>query len=440
MKFFIRRILAGFVFTVVSLSTLVYAAQAADAVAGNKGEFISWHYKLGVDERFRMEEKRDFNFDKAVKDNGNLFFNRFRFNLMAALADEYLNKWAEIFVDGLDAQTGGYRLKPTASQTDEFDLHQAYVNFISLAGSDFNVKAGRQELKYGAGRLIAAPVWANIIRSFDAGVIRYACNGFYDDVFYARNVKVSVHAFDKSYPTEVLIGTYFGYQKCTVEPVFEGYYLNLVNTQARNDIHRHTVGARFKARFFCSTNIDIEAPYQFGEDSGRQVRAYAFHADIARSFEALPWKPKISLAYDLASGDKKAGDNVNNTFIPLYQSTHDPYGIMDFFRWENISNPELSATFYPTEKFRFTPQVDFFWLDSVNDSWYNSSGSVVRSKTTGERSSYVGSEVSLRFYYDFSKNISLEAGGAHFFTGSYVKDTGASDGADWAYTQFIIKY
>ncbi len=417
----------------------VYSAQADEAVSA-KGEFVNWHYRLGVDERFRVEEKRDFDFNKAVKDNGNLFFNRFRFNLMASLADEYLNKWAEIFVDGLDAQTGAYRLKATASQTDEFDLHQAYVNFIDLAGSDFSVKAGRQELKYGAGRLIAAPVWANIIRTFDAGVIRYACNGFYDDIFYARNVKASTRAFDRSYPTEVLIGTYFGYKKNAVTPLFEGYYLNLVNTQARNDIHRHTVGARLKAKFIFGTMIDIEAPYQFGEDAGKQVRAYALHADIARSFESLLWRPKASLAYDLASGDKKTGDNTNNTFIPLYQSTHDPYGIMDFFRWENISNPELSVTFYPTEKFRFTPQVDFFWLDSIDDSWYNSSGGVVRSKTAGERSSYVGSEASLRFYYDFSKNICLEAGGAHFFTGSYVEDTGTSDDADWAYMQFIIKY
>ena len=426
--------------TTLFLFSLVHAALAADAVSNDKGEFIGWHYQLGFDERFRIEERRDFDFNKAVKDNGNLFFNRFRLNFRASLTDEYLNKRAEVFIEGLDAQTGGYRLKATASQTDEFDLHQAYVNVLNIAGSDFSVKVGRQELKYGAGRLISAPVWANIIRTFDAGVIRYAHNRFYDDIFYARNVKTITHAFDNSYPSEVLIGTYFGYQKYAVAPLFEGYYLSLVNTQAKNDIHRYTVGARLKAMFFFGTSIDIEAPYQFGEDAGKQVRAYAFHADIAKSFESLPWRPKISLAYDLASGDKKATDNVNNTFIPLYQSTHEPYGIMDFFRWENMRNPELSMTFYPTEKFRFSPQVDLFWLDSVNDAWYNSSGTVVRKKTTGDRSFYVGSEASLRFYYDFSKNISLETGGAHFFSGGYVRDTGANDDANWVYTQLTIKY
>ena len=426
--------------TALFLFILVHVAWAADAVSNDKGTFLSWHYTLGFDERFRVEEKRDFDFNKAVKDDGNLFFNRFRLHLNASLTDEYLNKLAEVFIEGMDAQTGGYRIKATAGQADEFDLHQAYLNIVNLAGSDFSFKAGRQELKYGTGRLISAPVWANIIRTFDAGVLRYAHNGFTDDIFYARNVKTIPHAFDNSYADEALSGTYFGYQKYAVAPLFEGYYLSLVNTQAKNNLQRYTVGARLKAMLPLGATIDIEVPYQFGNDAGKQVRAYAFHADVSKSFESLMWRPKISLSYDLASGDKKATDNANNTFIPLYQSTHEPYGIMDFFRWENMRNPELSMTFYPTEKFRFTPQVDLFWLDSVNDAWYNSSGTVVRKQTTGNRSLYVGSEASLRFYYDFSKNICWETGGAHFFSGAYVRDTGPANNTNWVYTQIILKY
>ena len=429
-----------FFWVALFLFSLVHMAWAADTVATNKGEFIGWHYTLGFDERFRVEDKWNFDFNKTIKDNGNLFFNRFRLNFRASLTDEYLKKWAEVFIEGLDAQTGGCRIKATASQTDEFDLHQAYLNIINLAGSDFSFKAGRQELKYGAGRLISAPAWANIIRTFDAGVVRYSHKGFYDDIFYARNVKTITHAFDNSYADEVLSGTYFGYQKYAVAPLFEGYYLSLVNTQAKNDIHRYTVGARLKALIAFGATVDIEVPYQFGNDAGKQVRAYAFHVDIAKSFESIAWRPKISLAYDLASGDKKVTDNANNTFIPLYQSTHEPYGIMDFFRWENMRNPELSVTFSPTEKLRLIPQVDFFWLDSKYDSWYSSSGTALRTNTTGVRSSYVGNEASLRFCYDFTKNIKAGIGYAHFFTGGYVKETGVHADADWIYSQIIIKY
>jgi len=152
------------------------------------------------------------------------------------------------------------------------------------------------------------------------------------------------------------------------------------------------------------------------------------------------WTPQMNLAYDEASGNKNPNGKYSNTFVPLYQSVHEPYGEMDFFRWENMRNPEFNIIFSPTDKFRFTPQIDFFWLQSKNDSWYNSAGTALRTQISGDRSYYVGSEASLRFYYDFTANIKFETGYAHFFSGGYVKDTGANDDADWIYSQITLKF
>lgn len=440
-KVFMKHLFCVTTLFLFSFVPVLWADSAGDtAVSLDKREFVNWHCRLGFDERFRVEYRQDFDFNKAAKDNGNLFFNRFRFHLEAMLEDEYLTKWAQVFVEGLDAQTGAYRLKAISNQTDELGLHQAYVRVFNIVVSGLDFKAGRQEMKYGAGRLVAAPTWQNIIRAFDAAVLHYSHRGFYGDFFYGRRVKTSAHGFDYSYPTETLSGAYFGYSKHAAAPLWEWYYLGLLNTQGRNDVHRYTIGARLKTVIASGISVDIELPYQFGRDGGKDVHAYAFHVDIAKSFDSLLWKPKFALSYDLASGDRKANNGTDNTFIPVYQSTHEPYGIMDFFRWENLRNPEISLTFYPSEKFRFKPQADFFWLDSVNDAWYNTSGSVVRKKTAGDRRSYVGSEVSLRFYYDFSKNVAWEAGCARFFSCAYVRDTGAANNADWVYMQCIIKY
>jgi len=419
----------------------VYPAYAAEEAGGGKGEFLSWKYQMTAEDRLRYEYKQDFDFNGSRKDNGTLMFNRYRIGAKAALSDEYLNDLAEVFVEGMGAQAGGYKIAATTSQRDELDLHQAYVNVFNIAGSAFSVKVGRQELKYGAGRLVAAPTWANLIRTFDAAVLRYEKNGFYGDALYARNVKFTRYSFDDSYPSEILDGVYLGYQKHNMAPLLEGYYFNQVNTQLKNDIHRYTAGLRFKSTVAPGTVVDIEVPYQFGHDAGKDVRAYALHADVSRSFESAAWKPKLGFSYDYASGDKKSADSVNNTFIPLYQSTHDPYGLMDFFRWENMHNPEFSVILSPTDKFRFRPQVDFFWLDSKNDSWYNSSGTVLRTRPArGKCSSYVGSEASVRFYYDFGKNIKFESGYAHFFPGDYVRNSGSAGSADWAYSQLTVKY
>ena len=63
----------------------------------------------------------------------------------------------------------------------------------------------------------------------------------------------------------------------------------------------------------------------------------------------------------------------------------------------------------------------------------------MRTKTSGDRGYFVGTEVSLRLFYDFNKNLKLESGYAHFFPGGYVKDSGADDDVNWLYSQFALK-
>ncbi len=413
--------------------------------ADDKPEFSRWNFKMTGEERFRYEYKKDFDFNQSRKDNGSQFYHRFRLGGLASLMDEYLKPKADIFLEGLDTQTGGYQIKAAANQVDDFDLHQAYANLHNILGSDFDIKVGRQELKYGKGRLIAAPVWANRIRAFDGGVLHYQNVGLWADLIYGQDVKYDDDKFNNSRSEEFLTGIYSGYQKHKMAPLVETYFLEMKDIKGRNDIQRYTAGARLQTNIAEGAVLDIEVPYQFGHTGSatvmkKEIKAYAFHADVIKSWEAVQWKPKMMAAYDEASGDKDPNDSVNNTFIPLYQSTHELYGLLDFFRWQNMRNPEVSMTFSPTEKFKFTPQVDFFWLNSKFDSWYNSSGTAVRSKTSGDRGYFVGSELSLRVYYDLNKNIKWESGYAHFFSGEYVKDSGAHDDVDWFYSQMAFKF
>lgn len=414
------------------------------ARAADEAEFSSWGFKVSGEERFRAEHKQDFDLNGSLKDNGNQFYNRFRLGLSASLTDEYLKPKVDVFIEGLDAQTGGYRIKAASNQVDDMDLHQAYVNVSNILGSDFSIKAGRQEMKYGKGRLIASPVWANRIRALDGGVLHYQHEGLWADLLYGQDVKYDNEKFNTSRSEDFLSGIYGGFQKHKIAPLVETYFLSQTDLKGTNDTARYTVGARLVMKIIAGITMDVEIPYQFGHTGSatvtkKDIRAYAFHVDLSKSWESSTWKPKLSLAYDDASGDQDASDTTSNTFVPLYQTTHDPYGIIDLFRWQNVRNPEISATFFPTDKFRFATQADFFWLNSKADSWYNSSGSAFRTNTQAEHQ-YVGWEASLRGCYAFSKNVNAEAGYAHFFTGGYASDTGADDDIDWFYTQLAIKF
>ena len=60
----------------------------------NLGDFVTWKFKIGIDDRVRYEYRDNFNFSDAKPTKGtkgygtgSLVFNRFKINLQGALSD-----------------------------------------------------------------------------------------------------------------------------------------------------------------------------------------------------------------------------------------------------------------------------------------------------------------------------------------------------------------
>jgi hypothetical protein len=424
---------------ILALLCLTSTAARAEGNILKGHKFGDWKVDFGIEERQRWEYSTDFDFNEAAEDDGHLFFNRVLLNSRFSL-----EKSVEVFIEGLDARVGNHQRKKTTTQVDDFDLHQAYLGLNNILDSKFSAKLGRQKIQYGKGRIVAAPTWANRINSFDAVVVKYAKAPLSVDVIGGWNVKYDDNNPNHITDEEILNGVYLGYQKNKESPLLEVYSLNLIdnNKKAAGHIHRYTVGFRAAGQaLWDGFTYDLEVPYQFGEYgiTEKDIKAYAFHLDLNQKFDA-PLKPKLTLEFNLASGDSDANDDDYETFVPLYQSTHAPYGIMDFFRWQNMREIAASLTITPAKKLQLTGGVNYFWLDDTKDAWYNSSGSRVKTATTADVDSFVGTEVSLVGKYDLTKEVQLEAGAAHFFTGDYVKDRGVHDDADWVYSQITIKF
>lgn len=409
------------------------------AVAQDKVASSSWHWKIGVNERVRAEYRQDFDLNESRKDNGNQYYHRLLLNVAATVTDENLKEKTVFFIEGLDARTGGYKLKSPAGQNDNFDLHQAYIQLYGIFGSDFNFKAGRMELIYGAGRLVAAPTWANRIRSFDGAVLTFKDETKSIDFLYGQRVIYDDNDFNESSANEFITGLYGGYRQNKEVTLYEVYFLQQVIRSGASNIDRYTMGARLNGSLPHQIVWELEFPFQFGKNNTNRIRAYAFNISLDKNWDTA-WKPRLYMEYNQASGDEDSTDSVINTFIPLYQSVHKPYGLMDFFRWQNMREIAVRLDVFPIDKLTLTPQVNFFWLENKNDAWYTSSGSIKRYKTSGPRDSYVGNEISFRAQYQINKNIKWESGYAHFFSGSYVEDSGTSDDANWVYTQLMFDF
>jgi hypothetical protein len=389
----------------------------------------AWKLGFGLDERLRVESRNNFDFNEALDDSGGYMFQRLRLTAKAELPGKY-----EFFAEGIDARMARHGL-PYTAQDDNLDLHQAYAHVKGLwLNLPLEVKVGRQELKYGKGRILWAAVWGNRINHLDAAVLKYKKNGLSADAFFGRRNSYDPDSWNTPNRHDELSGVYLSYRKTKDSPLVEGYFVSNHDSEDRTLLDRNTVGLRAAATLPLGVALDAELPYQYGKAAGKNVYALAFHADLSREFKTA-WSPRVMLAYNYASGDKDKNDGKNNTFIPVYQAPHEPYGIIDLFRWQNMREWALELCVKPAKAFKVTAAANLFWLADRRDYWYNSAGSKVRSTINAAADAYVGQETSLIANYDFGGGFSMEGAYARFTPGGYVKDTGTEDPTDFGYLQ-----
>ncbi|MGB9690826.1 MAG: alginate export family protein, partial [Candidatus Sumerlaeaceae bacterium] len=139
---------------------------------------------------------------------------------------------------------------------------------------------------------------------------------------------------------------------------------------------------------------------------------------------------------NLASGDRRFGDGENNTFNPLFGSSHTPYGIIDFVRLQNLREVALNYSIEPTSKLKLQAEAHHYWLDSRTDAWFGGPG--LRDKT-GQSGRDLGDELSLVAKYKLTKRVSLEGGFSHFFPGNFPRKAGKTDGANFFYLQYELQ-
>ncbi|MBI4351473.1 MAG: alginate export family protein [Elusimicrobia bacterium] len=416
------------VLAVLACSWLLAAGAAAQSPAP-----AGWKLAFGAEERVRFETRENFDFNDAVDDSAGVTYQRLKLNARAELPGKL-----ELFAEALDLGAV-YENMARPAQYDRLDLHQAYAAAkVKPFGRPLELKVGRQELKYGQGRLLWAAVWANRINHFDAAVVKYKSGGLSADLIYGARVSYDETGWNDPNRHDILAGTYVTYRRSKEAPLLEGYFLDNYDSSNLSTLNRRTAGLRAQATLPGAVVCDLELPYQFGKSSGKSVYASAFHLDLSREFKAA-WSPRAAAAYNYASGDKKPADSVNNTFIPLFQSSHEPYGAMDFFRWQNMRELALELSAKPVKGLKLTAGTSYLWLAAVRDSWYDSAGKKLRTNAAGTADPYVGREVSLLAKWEIGGGAALDGGYAHFFTGQYVKDTGKHDDADWAYLQFNMK-
>lgn len=405
------------------------------------GEDLS--LSLGGQLRSRYEYFSNNNFGAGPQDDNGYFLTRGLFHADFKAFDVF-RVFAQVKTAMIDGREGG----PRPIDADEIDLEQLFFDIripLPTAEKDsMTFRAGRQDLIYGAQRLISPLDWANVRRTFEGVKLSTVTGNNTLDLFLVRPVIVDKEELNDGDGNQTFYGVYdtlnlpqLGGKDAKTKAEF--YFLGLSQTQAPNrpiDVDTYTLGARISSNPK-PFDFDVEVMYQFGDSGTNDINAYALAIEGGYTFDTT-WSPRVYLGFDYASGDDNPNDGEKGTFNQLFPLGHAYFGYIDVIGRQNIMSihPGVQLTFVKDRPYaksvKLRADYHWFWRAETSDALYNAGGGVIRA-AGGSDQDYVGSELDLLLDWQVNRHLSFYVGYSHFFAGDFLEDTGASDDIDFFY-------
>lgn len=387
-----------------------------------------WYLSIGGEVRERFEYYRNEETGGAPSDrHGNNQYALHRYMLHGDLHFGSMIRFFGQVWSGLEhGRIGGPR--PEVDK-DTFDVHQAFMDVAIPLGHDTTLtwRVGRQELTYGARRLVDVREALTLRRSFDAVRFLLRTGGWSVDGFASKPVRNRPDVFDNDPdPKRSLWGLYaVGPLSLLPDGHTDLYYLGFENKQGRFDQGtayelRHSLGVRIWGKPL-PWEYDLEFVWQFGSFGSGLIQAWAATSATYYTFKDLPLRPRLGLVADITSGDRDPRSANLQTYNPLfptgaYFNLADPAGPQNFMH----IHPFLDL--HVTESVTTTADWGFFWRESVDDGLYRISGPPFRTGMQSQKL-YVGSAPALTVKWKANRHLTLLAGYVHFFSGPFFHDT-----------------
>ncbi|MCP9470753.1 MAG: alginate export family protein [Nitrospira sp.] len=322
----------------------------------------------------------------------------------------------------LDGDPGDFRNTTTVN---EFDVLQLFgsITARNLFGTGLrtDIHVGRMTLDFGRRRLVARNDYRNTTNAFD-GVHWYLDKdgAWRLRAFFTEPVTRFLDRADSANHKNTFWGVYaesryFPWLKADV------YYLGLNDRRVPN-VNEHrtysTIGFRlFKDDKPGELDYELESTYQFGTRGREDHFAYFQHLDLGYTFD-LPWKPRLVLHSDYASGDGDPTDGKSRRFDTLFGARrfeYMPTGIVGPFFRTNLTGGGWRVIVTPAKGWILQIKQRFWYLAESRD-FFGSSG---LRDTTGGAGRSLGHDLELRAQWFISNNLDFDVGWWHWFKGSY---------------------
>lgn len=377
-----------------------------------------------------------------------------RTNILA----EYKANTVRIGVELFDSRVwGGNAGTPiTANQVNALEPVQAYVaaDFADAfgKGTKLSLTTGRMALNLGSRRLIAADDYRNTTNGYTGVRADFAAPGgvgatliytlpqlrLPDDSESLRDAKVQL---DRENFDLVLWGSQLSAAKALGPAMVELSYFHLGERDAPHrptrDRSLDTFGGRIIAEPRAGAfDYEVEAFYQTGSISAslapaaarQAVSASFIHADLGYSF-ASAWKPRLSIEFDRASGDKPGGKCSRfDTLYGMRRADLAPAGLYNTVARANIMTPGIRLEVAPTKRLDAFAVYRAMWLASDQDS-FSTTG--VRD-ASGRSGDFAGHQLEGRVrYWLVPARLRLEFDGLFLAKGRFLRDAPNAPAGRW---------
>jgi hypothetical protein len=351
------------------------------------------------------------------------------------------------YIEAIDAVKDGGSFPPRANEINRFDALNLFLDAKVLEDCDGDLwaRGGRQELLYGAQRLVSPLDWSNTRRTFDGAKLFWKGKDWNVDGFWTRPVLFPQHLveprdFDAPSPSQQFFGLY-ATNKAVKGQALDFYYLAYTEDAGKPNFHLHTLGARWQGEH-SNWLWETEDAYQFGDYGAQNQSAGMFTLGGGRKLSTLPWNPVLWVYFDWASGNNPT-DSSHGTFNQLFPLGHKYFGYMDIVGRENIQDLNFQLNLSPHKKIELQLWHHIFHLQQARDALYDASGAPIRLDPTGAAGTDVGQELDLTARFWITPRADILCGYSHLFPGRFLIQTqpaGTPIGEDFYYTQFSLKF
>jgi len=287
-----------------------------------------------------------------------------------------------------------------------------------------DLHVGRINMDIGSRRLVARSRFSNTSQAFDgihwnlANEGQWQFRAFFSEVVLQTDTKDRLGLFTNT-------GNWFwGLSYETHQLPWANIHVYYFGRDAdaghdQKSLTHSTLGLRlYQPPQIGSFDYDGETVWQVGTLDNQNHFAYFQHLSVGYTF-TLPWSPRIMAMYDYASGTDSDSGNYSQTFNPLFgarRSELTPTSLFGPFYRSNISSPGIRLILRPLPVLAFNLKFRAWYLAQAQDAWVNSG----MRDPSGASGNVLGQDVEIRFQWNPTYNLSVDAGYDHFFKGSYI--------------------